>query len=244
MSAGRPEMRYRCNEEPIKSLCDRPTCLKRDFGVTDDDIDATERVGELPVFSDLIKFLGEPVKWEFKVDGVRVLNVTTDDLLDWRAMRRIIAERLTKIVPMLKLEEWARVLQPLMLTARIEEAPEESGPAGTVRARLREFAGKAHDLHSNKNVEDRQALLRGLPIIADINGVKSVAFRAGDFTNYLKRTKTEELKGVSLWLAVREIGLQSTRMRVSKDKAVNVWFLPFKEVEQVYPDAPDIRSEL
>jgi hypothetical protein len=129
-----------------------------------------------------------------------------------------------------------------MADCRIIAAPDDASVPGIIRQRLREFAQKAHDLGKNQNVDDRRALLRGLPIVAIIEREKSVAFRAQDFVSYLKRTKSEELKGTALWLAVRDIGVQHMKMRVGNSN-INVWYLPYEEVvEEV--DRPDIKADL
>lgn len=244
LSAGRPDYRYRCNEEPIRSLCDRETCAKRKFGITAGEFDDIEKVSALPEFNGLVKYVTDPVRWEFKVDGKMVTNISTAQLLDWRFVREVCAERLTKVLPMIKPQEWERLLQTMMAEARIEEVPEDASLSGIIRARMKEFASKARDLHINGNVQDRQALLRGLPIMYEADGVRQIAFRAQDFVNYLKRTKSEEMKGVNLWFATRELGLQTTKIRVSTKKTVNVWFLPYDEVVEDRPDDVQFKSEL
>lgn len=242
-SAAKLDYTYRCNEEPIKSLCDRTTCLKRKFGITSADIERSEQINGLPVFSDVVKIMADPVRWELKIDGIPVRGLSTAQLLDWRCLREAIAERLTKVVPMIKNQEWERMLQPLMAEARVIAAPDDASTSGIIRQRLCEFAAKAKDLGENKNVDDRKALLRGLPIIGKIDGEKSVIFRAQDFVAFLKRTKTEELKGVALWMAVRDLGVGHNKMRVG-ERSINVWYLPYKEVDDGQLDKPEIKAEL
>lgn len=245
-SASRPDYRYRCGEEPQKSVCDRDVCLKRRCGITPVDVETQSALSELPTFSELIKYTTDPVRWELKVNDKIITNVETEDLLDWKFMRRAIAERLTKILPIIKNQEWERVLQPLMAEARVMMAPEDASVSGLIRARLREFAAKAIDLKDDKKVEDRQALLRGLPIISVRDDQRVVMFRAQDFVQYLKRTKSEELRGVNLWFAIRELGVADMKVRVHKDKSpVHVWYLPVHEVQ--IEDATEevtIKSEL
>lgn len=231
-SASRPECGYRCQEEPIRSLCERDLCLKRKFGITPADADRLDTVDALPPFGDLVKFLSEPVRWEIKIDGKPITNIATETLLDWKEIRKLIAERMTRIVPMIKNNEWERILIPLMKEARIIETPDDASVNGMIRARLREFAGKTDLLNPGQNMEDRKALLRGLPIVQTYNGDRCVMFRAEDFVNYLKRTRSEELKGVNLYFAVKEIGVGHTKLRAGTGKApnINVWYLPIKEV--------------
>lgn len=235
-SASRPDCTYRCNEEPIRSLCDRETCVTRKFGITSGDMDRLNTTDALPIFTDLVKYMGEPVRWEFKIDGVRIMNVKTMVLLDWRALREVIADRLTKIVPLIKNTEWERILGPLMQTARIVETPDDATVSGVIRSRLREFASRVNFQSPGSDKEERKALLRGLPVVQLVEGDRSVVFRGPDFVNFLKRTRTEELKGVDLWFAVKAAGVSHTRIRIPGAKAgednINVWYLPVKEVLQ------------
>jgi hypothetical protein len=229
-SALRPDYTYRCGEEPVRSLCDRESCLKQKYGITPGDAEKLVESEMLPTFSDLVKYMTEPVRWEIKIDNVRVFNLGTPALLDWRMMRELIAERLTKIVPMIKAGEWERILQPLMAQARIVETPDDASVNGVVRDRLREFAAKTDLFSRGEDKEERKALLRGLPVVQVQDGERCVLFRGQDFVNYLKRTKSEELKGVNLWFAVKEIGVGHTRVRVTGKENINVWYLPVSQV--------------
>lgn len=244
-SASRPECGYRCNEEPLRTLCERESCLKRKFGITPADADRLATVEALPTFANLTKYLSEPVRWELSIDGIRVTNVSTEFLLDWRALRILIADRLTKIVPMIKSTEWERILIPLMKEARIVDAPDDASVAGVIRDRLREFAAKTDLTNRGEDIEDRKAWLRGLPAVQKYEGERCVFFRGQDFVNYLKRTKSEELKGINLWFAVKDIGVQHTKLRAG-DHNINVWYLPVKQVleSQMRPQGPKYESEL
>lgn len=247
-SALRADMQYRCNEEPIRSLCKREDCLKRKFGITPADADRLATSDSLPAFGNLVKYLAEPVRWDLEIDGVRINNVATDDLLDWRAIRKLVAERLTKVVPMIKNQEWERILSPMMKEARIVETPDDASISGTIRARLREYASKTDLASRGENTDDRRALLRGLPVVQRItvSGMSDryVLFRGEDFVNYLKRTKSEELKGINLWMAVKEI-CDHTKLRAG-DQNINVWVVPVKEVVEHLgpPSKAEFKSEL
>lgn len=251
-SAGRPDYGYRCNEEPCRTLCDRPTCLTRRFGITPEDAQRLASVDAIPPFTELIKYVSEPVRWELKIDGVKVTNLPTEALLDFRAMRQIIAERLTKVVPLIKNNEWERILAPLMKEARIVEVPDDASVNGVVRDRLREFASKTDLANKGQNLDDRKALMRGMPVVAEVNidGVKDrcVVFRGQDFINYLKRTRSEELKGINLWMAMKGMGVTSIRIRAGAGESppINVWVIPVKEVldHRAPAEKPEFRSEI
>lgn len=245
-SASRPECRYRCHEEPMRSYCDRETCQTRKYGIGKDEYDALSAAADLPKFTDLIKYVSEPVLWEMKIDGRTVAAIPTSKLLDWRIMREIIAEKLTKVVPLVKPQEWERILQPLMAEARIVETPDDASIAGVIRERLREFASKTDLTNKGQNIDDRRAMLRGLPCVQEYQGERVVMFRQMDLIAFLKRSKSEELKGIHLWMAVKELGLDHAKLRVGGNANINVWYLPVREVlnDRGSPEAPDYKSEL
>lgn len=243
-SAMRKDCQYRCQEEPIRGLCDREVCMTRKLGITPADAERIEAHEALPEFSELVKYMSEPIRWEMKIDGIRITNVMTPQLLDWRAMREMIADRLTRIAPMIKPQEWERILMPLMKEARIVEVPDEASINGVIRDRLREFAAKTDLISKGEDKEERKALLRGLPVIQRHDGERCVMFRANDFVNYLKRTKSEELKGVNLWFAIKELGVQHTRIRAG-DENINVYYFPVSQVlNGLTAEPPAFRSEI
>lgn len=245
ISGSRPDYSYRCNEEPMKTLCDRETCLDRKHGISVKEYDDTAAMSALPAFSDLIKYISEPVRWEMKIDGKRVTNIQTTQLLDWRCMREIIADKLTKVVPMIKAVEWERLLDPVMKEARIYQTPDDASTAGVIRQKLKEFAMKTDLMNRGENTEDRKALTRGMPCVQVFDGERSVIFRAQDFVNFLKRTKSEELKGMNLWFAVRDMGCLHTKMRAGNHN-INVWAVPVSTVlaDEPEPDPAHFKSDL
>lgn len=247
-SALRDTMQYRCHEEPIRSLCKREDCLKRKYGITPADAERLATTDSLPAFGNLVKYLSDPVRWDLEIDTVRVGNLGTDDLLDWRAIRKIIAERLTKVVPMIKNQEWERMLAPMMKEARIVETPDDASISGVIRNRLREFAAKTDLTNKGEDTNDRRALLRGLPVVqrTAIDGIddRYVLFRLEDFVNYLKRTKSEELKGVNLYMAIKELVVH-TKMRAG-DQNIRVWGIQVSKVTEHLqrPGTKEFHSEI
>lgn len=242
-SAARADCTYRCSEEPIRSLCERQVCVTRKFGISSMDLERLDTVDALPKFADLTKYVTEPVRWEISIDGRKISNITTDDLLDWRAIRKMVADRLTRVVPMIKNQEWERILHPLMATARIIEAPDDASISGAMRDRLREFCAKADLMSKGQDPSERKVLLRGLPVVQDLDGERVIVFRGKDFQDFLKRTKGDELKGVNLWMAIKDMGTQTTKIRIG-DQTINVWTLPLKQALRDDADPLSFKSEM
>lgn len=242
-SASRPDYSYRCGEEPIRGLCDSDECIKRKFGITTAEYDNLGALAALPEFSNLVKYLSDPVRWDISMNGKRVTNIPTAQLLEWRFIREMAAERLTMVLPMIKAQEWGRILQEQMESVRVMETPDDASVAGVIRARLREFAAKTDLASRGEDTEERKALMRGLPTVQVSDGDRCVVFRAQDFVNYLKRTKSEDLKGVNLWFAVKDIGVRHIRMRVGK-QSINVWTIPVSEVMRDDTEPMEFKSDL
>ena len=67
-----------------------------------------------------------------------------------------------------------------------------------------------------------------MPVIQELQnepGKRVVMFRGSDFISFLKRTRSEELRGTALWLAIRKMGVIHSRTRI-KGKMANVWVVP------------------
>ena len=72
-----------------------------------------------------------------------------------------------------------------------------------------------------------------------------MVFRSQDFINYLKRTKSEELKGGNLWFAVKDLGVAHSKIRAG-ESSINVWRVPVDVVlmDWAEAEAPVVTSEI
>lgn len=219
-SAARRDYTYKCAEAPICDLCDRDTCVTREFGIAVDDPTA----GNLPKFSDLKKYQTDPVRWEISVNEVPVI-VSTPQLMRFNLMREVIAEHLHVVAPKLKDAQWGIILGELMPETQLIEVPDEASVGGLVRAKLADWLNKADLSSKGDNIADREALLRGVPVVQRIKRKKLVMFRGADFVDYLKKTRSEELKGPNLWMALKQAGVGHTRLRINDKTVITAWYV-------------------
>jgi hypothetical protein len=227
-SAARRSYKYKCGEEPLKSNCNRKVCLGRKFGISEADADHLDDIAGMPKFTELKKFDTDPVEWELTIDG-KSMVVPTMVLMDYRLIRRTMTEVLLMVPPILNAAEWERQLKALMDSVVTIATPDDASTPGMIRARLQEFIERADLTVSvdNINITDREALLRGQPVVQVLEDKKCAAFRGPDFVAYLKYTKSEELRGTALWLALRKAGVKHGRMRIN-EKIVNIWYAPIQ----------------
>lgn len=250
-SASRRDYKYRCQQEPLKGLCDSRVCVKREFGITKSDFDEITANDMLPEFVSVVKYMTDPVKWGISIragggDGHAklVTNIPTDMLYNFEVLKNRITETLKMGVPSITKRNWEKIIIPLITNAHEYALPEDASQSGIIGGRLREFLDKA-----NTNVTDmskeREKILRGIPCVMEINSTLCLAFRAMDFVKYLKSVKSEEVKGPNLWFTLGILpDLPMSHAKISvKGKKLTVWFTPLAGYDKADHPAPDVKPE-
>lgn len=239
-SASRRDYRYKCGEEPCKSLCRSFECVTRKFGITPDEKGEMD-MGKAPDFGPLEKYTTTPVRWALLVDGVR-LNLTTQQLMDFKAIREAVADNLTRLIPPMKNDRWQVILHKLMAEATLVEAPEEATLEGALWGRLQNFLTKT-DLESDgTDTADRDSLAYGTPVVQVRNDERVVYFRGQDFLDYLKKNRADDVKGPAVWVTLRQHGCSHDKLRVS-GVVMNVWYVKLADLTHIVPKAKEVRSE-
>jgi hypothetical protein len=239
----RKDYRYKCNEEPFKTLCNRAQCKKLKYGISESEFDELSKRDKMPTFTDLTKYLNtDPVKWEFKINDSVVL-IETDDLFNYKIIKQRALEKLNIVLPPLKNNDWEDILREMILTVKISEVPTDSTMLGMIATRLDEFTRKADLTSDGTNAKDREALHRGVPVVQHYDGQRVIMFRSIDFVNYLKATKTDGAQ--DLWFKVsRTLGVSSARVRIGMFGLTNVWFVPVSPENSEKQNVPDFKPEI
>lgn len=223
-SASRREYKYRCSSRPCSDFCDSAVCITRKFGISAGEKSALDTY-KLPEFGDLYKHLTNPVQWVLEIDG-HMIRLDTRNMMDFNSVRIGAADKLTRIIPPMKNQDWQVMLDVKMKSAIIVEEPPESRTHGVLRQRLSEFLRRA-DLKVNpRDKENLKHLLRGTPVLTQVDDVQVMAFRGTDLQEYLRRNRSDELAGVSLWFTLKEIGASNKNMSVDR-RSIGVWTVPF-----------------
>ena len=229
-SAGRRDYRYKCGEEPCRSLCDSAACVKREFGITEDESQILN-LGEVPIFSKLDKYLTDPIKWVLYVDDKPLPAMLVRDLHSYKSVREATSEILNRVPPSMKNDKWSVILDNLMQDCRIIEAPDDASVAGVVRSHLEVFMSRANKDVDPDDTNERQKLTLGNPIYQTIKGRLCICFTGTAFVGYLKKSRAEEAKGSNLWMILRKAGIDHTKLR-HENSSINVWYTPVKNKTQ------------
>lgn len=219
-SVGKRDYRYRCREEPSKGFCNSGVCVKRKFGIEEKDDPQTETGIQNMTINGLIKIQTDPPVYIVETCGTKV-KVNVGILHNPAAMAVAVLEQADTVVFPVKPKDWLMELAKAVEKMTKEEAPEDASPSGLIKVRLREYLLKATpDEESN----DREHILHGQPVRFkdEKTEVEWVYFKGSSFVDYLRRTKATELKGPDMWAALRQIGVEPTRMRIGK-RVHNLW---------------------
>lgn len=239
-SVARRVYRYKCGEEPCRSLCNSSVCVNRKFGITKEEHTAMN-LGEHPEFTSLKKYLTDPVRWGLEMDGYE-LNLTTQDIMDHKKVREMVAEKMTRIIPPMKCDKWLITLQALMENAVLIDAPDDASSHGLIWSHLRTFLQRADMTSTGENKEDRKMLLRGIPVIQMKEGQKLVYFRGSDFVSHLRKNRAEELRGPNLWFALKQHGVSHMSLRIGS-VVRDVWAVDMDKIEQPKMEGKKIEPE-
>lgn len=214
------DYKYKCKEEPCRSVCNSSACVLTKFGISSDEKDDMD-ILQMPVFGTMKKILTVPPKWELVVNEKK-LWVSTDTLFHWGHLQLEIANVATVVAPPLKTESWLKILSPMMKEATVEQAPSEASAAGIVRARFEDFLKKADLTSEGHDKFEHSRLESGQPIVFNIDNKKMVVFKATDLIKYLKDNKAHELKEGELWLELQKMGTEAVEIEINR-KQVKVW---------------------
>ena len=244
-SASRRDYLYKCNEEPCKSLCDRKTCVTREFGISMDELKDLDAHDSLPQFTELIEYRSEPPRWGLHVNGTLIPNIPTAVLRDPSLMGTLIFEQLKINIPKMTQETWRkRILDPLVPGLRVIEVPKEASASGVIQSKFTEFVQKADLTRDGRDPQDRKALLRNIPVVQEINGQRHILFRGTAFSEFLKRNKAEVLTGMVLWTVLRrDCNADHDKIRIPGGKTLNVWMAPLTDDYEVKLDEPEFTTE-
>ena len=224
---------YRCNEDPICSMCDKEVCKTRKYGVGEG---GPTKNYDNAIIGELKKILTDPPRWIIVVNEVTI-ELTTDQLMDYKQVRKAMLERSGIIGPPMKAEDWIIMLRAKNENREDITAPDDAGPGAMVKALLSEFCRSAEKAGSDglPIMGKKEDLLRGLPIVARDEDTHEtmVYFRGVDFIAMLKRKRAEEFKGAALWSILRQLGCSHDKVRAGT-QTVQVWCKPYQPWNVTY----------
>lgn len=244
-SASRRDYRYRCKEEPLRGMCRASTCVKRKFGISQEEKSELELGGQAD-FQRLVKINSDPARWLLYMDG-EPLTLSSEDLMDHRKVRLQALEKLSRIIPTMKNDQWHAKVHRLLENLEVIDAPEEASARGIVKAHLDSFLEKGDLMDSGDDKQKRDDLLHGVPVVQrhERSGQRLVYFRGPDLVEYLRKQRAEEAKHSNLWMILRDIGVTHTKIRIPSCKKgpIPVWAITLDDNDRPQFAQKDVDPE-
>ena len=180
-SITRKKYSYKCKDDPICHVCQKPVCRKREHGVGGKGTSNTD-VGV--DFGRMVKLKTEPPMYIWDVDGIR-LEFEYDDLIDQRRFGKVVGMRTNKIPLPVKGDTWFDLVRAHMLDVDEREVPIDATREGQWDEHLHDFCT------SRVKARAAEELLLGKPYTGGMNGSDAprTYFRVGDFISYLQQHK-------------------------------------------------------
>jgi hypothetical protein len=220
----RKEYSYRCKQQPICAVCDRATCLTREFGVREE-LTQTWRVE----FERVAKLMSDPPRWRVTANGQTVMLNDQELTIEWQFRARM--KQLDLVLDPLKPEAFVEFIRGTFTGCEREEVPDGAKLAGQVRMHLATFCG------TRAQAKEFDEILGGRPWT---DGGR-VYFVPTYFFEHLNarsvRTSRPELAAVMF-----DLGVQKHR-RVIKGKDSEFWSVPAPSVQTEAFDVPELPKE-
>lgn len=204
----RKDYNYKCKTPPISLHCNSGLCRTRRFGVGGEN--------DFPLISGLSVMGKEPPLWFLDVNGER-MELTTDELQNYKAFHKRCMEELRICFRMMKSETWLELVSSAMRELVIMDAPEEVGRTGHFKELLGDFLT---DRHSS---DDLEHLLLGRPV-HDRDSARRY-FRLKDLQLHLERGGFKTYTRGQIVARIQQMGGDKHFFNF-KGKGVNCWWVP------------------
>lgn len=226
----RKNYNYTCSKHPLNSHCNRPLCVKREFGIA-----RGSNSDELNVLlSGLTKIDTTEPRWLINIDGVRAEIPDTSVLLDQKKFGIIVVDRVHKVFQPVAAKKWNEEIQKLLNTVEVVEAPSEASPEGQFDVHLQTYL----EIRKGPN---KDSIVSGRAWHCEV--CNRAYFRSTDLFSYLKREGFRDLKMNQMFGLLHEKGLKKGRWNV-KGTQVAYWSVPL-DPQQTEPfDVPTFGEDI
>ncbi len=207
-SVGKKDYQYTCNKQPLTPYCNAVLCRTRKYGI------GGGTAASLPVLGSLTKYDSKPPLYWWDIDGLRI-ELTTDEITDYRKFKRICFERLDKVLPPLSAKKWDELLRKGMEKLTTEPVPEDASPEGQFWELLETFC------NGRSQACSREELVGTKPLLED----GRVYFRLAGLLAFLDRERFRHLSMQRITAVLNSRGGRPEKLTV-EGKQVRVWSVP------------------
>ena len=199
---------YQCSQKALCSYCDSSECKKRKFGITDSDIDPTNK--------SLIKMLTEPPIY-YMVNFGKEVKLTSVEFYNFDLFNRRVLEVCNRKYKYMKQLDWLDMIDIYVTVCLDVPVPEEATPQG----QLKELLG----IWSKAASREPNALQNNQPYL-DEGG--NLCFKLKDFRTFLVRMRFIKLPDNEI-IAYLCNNLKGVKVRLN---SLRCWKIPSTSFER------------
>lgn len=216
---------YTCKDQPLVAHCNSSLCRTRKFGVGGED--------DYPMISGLSVLDTNPPLWFLDVDDKR-LELSTDELQNFKSFHKVCMERLTKCYKMMKQDAWITIVGEAMRNATRIDAPPEVGNDGQFFELLSEF------LTDRYIAEQKDEILLGKPWLDQESDL--YWFRLKDLQKHMDMSNFKLFSRGQMTTRLRHVGGEAGFFNL-KGKGTNVWSVPNRFTATPTPETKEFEKE-
>lgn len=203
---------YTCTTSPLCDFCNSTLCKTRKFGV------GTSI--QFPTIHSLTKYDTQPPIWFLDVEGGGRVELSTDELQNQKRFQKRCMEDLNMMPHKLKEDEWSSIVNDLLETVNIIEAPPDASPVGQLLEHVKIFCT------SRAQALEISEITQGKPFydkdgVFEKNEIRHY-FRMIDFVAYLNRNHIRNFSEPKIASTLKGIGAQH-HFKNFKGSGVNFW---------------------
>ena len=204
--------KYRCDQPPMVSMCDKEVCLKCKFGIGRD----VSFYGDVQISGiTKIETGGDPI-WKVYVNGSPV-SMSTDALLTPRLFRREVMAMINVLISPMKQIEHDSIIGPITRDALVIEQAAIISSAGKIADCFRNWVS-----HTIDKSHVRGDILKGLPILRKDKKKYIIFFRINDLMIEYRRLYKEIMDDRNMFTALRSIGMTVTKYQPDDKSEIEV----------------------
>ncbi len=227
-SLKRRDYLYTCRDIPLVNHCNAPLCQTRLYGI------GSDGGGAIPTISGLTVLETDPPIWFVDI-GEERLELSTEQLLNYRMFQKVCAEQLYQIWRTIKQDTWLSMVGRAMDTVSRIEVSEDASVGGHFREILEEFC-------TNRTRGDKpEDMLSRRAYYCEKEG--RYYFRLQDLERQVDHTKMG-LSRAEITSRIKALGGDKHFFNV-KGRGLNTWWISHDVVEPRPPaDLPYLKPEV
>jgi hypothetical protein len=218
---------YKCKDQPIASVCQKPLCRTRKFGIG-------QSSGDHPSYSDLRVLDTDPPIWFLNVGSESVEFNDLGILYNFSLFRKMIGEQLKIYIPKMKGPDWDEIVAQLFDKITVDVVPEDVSKVGEFTDYLIEFCidrGESFsidELDMEKPYTDPKEDL--------------TYFRLRDLCKWLENSKNFKQSRGWIVQRLKNLGGEDTLVYPKKTQT-RAWKIPAFKRPMMMEETPDLKSK-